>query len=81
MEAASMNRPAWARAAARFPSTLRSRRTQFFWPMALHRALGAPALSRALCPRGAIDLAVAYHRRGDQSMIADLAAADLLHLY
>ena len=35
-----------------------------------------PALSRALCPRGAIDLAVAYHRRGDQSMIADLAAAD-----
>jgi len=27
---------------------LRERRPQFFWPMALHRALGAPGLSRAL---------------------------------
>ena len=24
-----------------------------------------PALARAVCPRGAVDLAVAYHRRGD----------------
>lgn len=27
---------------------LRSRRPQFFWPMALHRAFGAPAVSRAI---------------------------------
>ncbi|MBX7184499.1 MAG: class I SAM-dependent methyltransferase [Vicinamibacteria bacterium] len=27
---------------------LRERRPQFFWPMALHRALGSPGLSRAL---------------------------------
>ncbi len=27
---------------------LRKRRPQFFWPMALHRALGSPGLSRAL---------------------------------
>ena len=26
----------------------RERRPQFFWPMALHRGLGSPALSRAL---------------------------------
>lgn len=32
----------------------------------------APALARAVCPRGAIDLAVAYHKRGDQEMIAAL---------
>jgi hypothetical protein len=27
---------------------LRERRPQFFWPMAIHRALGSPGLSRAL---------------------------------
>lgn len=35
------------------------------------------AEARALAPRGAIDLAVAYHRRGDQAMLAKLADADL----
>lgn len=37
----------------------------------------APELARALCPRGALDLAVAYHRRGDAAMIAALGAEDL----
>lgn len=36
----------------------------------------APGLARAHCPRGAVDLAAAYHRRGDRAMIAALAAAD-----
>ncbi|GAA6188709.1 COQ9 family protein [Litorivita sp. NS0012-18] len=36
-----------------------------------------PALARALCPRGAVDLALAYHARGDALMLERLAAADL----
>ena len=36
-----------------------------------------PTLARALCPRGATDLALAYHRRGDQMMLARLADEDL----
>lgn len=36
-----------------------------------------PVLAQALCPRGALDLAVAYHQRGDQAMLARLAASDL----
>jgi len=36
-----------------------------------------PALARALCPRGAVDLALAFHGRGDSAMLARLAAADL----
>ena len=36
-----------------------------------------PALARAVCPRGAVDLAVAYHRRGDAKMLEGLAQADL----
>jgi ubiquinone biosynthesis protein COQ9 len=36
-----------------------------------------PALARALCPRGAVDLAVAYHKRGDARMLEALAEADL----
>ncbi|MEP4036999.1 MULTISPECIES: COQ9 family protein [unclassified Pseudophaeobacter] len=39
-----------------------------------------PVLARALCPRGAVDLALAYHRRGDQMMLARLAEADLSEL-
>jgi ubiquinone biosynthesis protein COQ9 len=34
-------------------------------------------LAQAVCPRGAVDLASAYHRRGDAQMLAGLAAADL----
>lgn len=37
----------------------------------------APALADGLCPRGAADLAVAYHRRGDQRMLERLVQADL----
>ena len=36
-----------------------------------------PALARALCPRGSVDLALAYHARGDALMLERLAAADL----
>lgn len=35
------------------------------------------AEARALAPRGAVDLAVAYHRRGDHAMLERLGAADL----
>ena len=37
----------------------------------------APALAHALCPRGAVDLAVAYHRRGDAAMLARFEAEDV----
>ena len=36
-----------------------------------------PALAQAACPRGAVDLAVAYHRAGDAAMVARLTDTDL----
>lgn len=39
-----------------------------------------PFLARALCPRGAVDLARAYHLRGDQMMLDQLNNADLSQL-
>lgn len=36
-----------------------------------------PALARALCPRGAVDLALAFHKRGDAEMLRRLEAEDL----
>jgi ubiquinone biosynthesis protein COQ9 len=36
-----------------------------------------PALVAAVCPRGAVDLALAYHEAGDTAMVAALEAADL----
>ena len=33
--------------------------------------------ARMIAPRGALDLAVAYHRRGDRAMLDALAAEDL----
>ena len=36
-----------------------------------------PGLVAAICPRGAVDLALAYHEAGDQAMLARLEAADL----
>ena len=36
-----------------------------------------PVVARALFPRGALDLAVAYHQQGDSRMIATLAESDL----
>ena len=35
------------------------------------------ALARSICPRGVVDLALAYHTRGDQIMLERLADADL----
>ena len=35
------------------------------------------AVAKAICQRGAVDLAIAYHQRGDAAMIAALANADL----
>ncbi|WP_299828041.1 COQ9 family protein [uncultured Roseobacter sp.] len=37
----------------------------------------APAVARAVCPRGAVDLAVAFHHRGDEAMTARIAAEDM----
>lgn len=37
----------------------------------------APGLAHGLCPRGAVDLAVAYHRRGDARMMERLEQAEL----
>lgn len=36
-----------------------------------------PAVARALCPRGAVDLALAFHARGDERMIEQLRGEDL----
>lgn len=36
-----------------------------------------PALAKTLCPRGAVDLAVAYHKRGDVKMMDAMVAADV----
>jgi ubiquinone biosynthesis protein COQ9 len=40
----------------------------------------ADGLGRALFPRGAVDLALAYHRRGDAQMMERLAGTDLAAL-
>jgi ubiquinone biosynthesis protein COQ9 len=37
----------------------------------------APGLARALFPRGGVDLALAYHRRGDDAMVEALAQRNL----
>lgn len=52
------------------------------WSEAMFRAAIAesgapPALARALFPRGAVDLALAWHDRGDAAMVARLKSADL----
>ena len=52
------------------------------WSEATFRAAGqdagvSPALARAVCPRGAVDLAMAYHALGDRLMLARFGAADL----
>lgn len=40
----------------------------------------APGLGKALFPRGGVDLALAYHARGDAEMLAILAETDLAAL-
>lgn len=44
---------------------------------AVHEAGVDPVVARGLCPRGAVDLAVAYHRHGDAEMLRRIAEADL----
>ena len=39
-----------------------------------------PTVARAVCPRGAVDLAVAYHKRGDQQMIDRMKAEDMAEM-
>lgn len=39
-----------------------------------------PALARSLFPRGALDLAIAFHKRGDAQMVARLKAENLLSM-
>ncbi len=36
-----------------------------------------PVLARAILPRGAVDLALAFHARGDRAMLARIAAEDM----
>ena len=36
-----------------------------------------PVVARAICPRGAVDLAVGFHLVGDQAMVEGLAGEDL----
>jgi ubiquinone biosynthesis protein COQ9 len=36
-----------------------------------------PALARAICPRGAVDLALAFHARGDAAMLDRIRATDM----
>lgn len=40
----------------------------------------APALARSLFPRGGVDLALAYHQRGDEAMVAALSQRNLTAL-
>ncbi len=52
------------------------------WSEATFRAAAADAgiglpEARTVCPRGALDLAVAFHKRGDAVMLAQLEGADL----
>jgi ubiquinone biosynthesis protein COQ9 len=37
----------------------------------------AQSLARAICPRGAVDLAIAFHKAGDAAMLARLRDADM----
>ncbi|MGR3713229.1 MAG: COQ9 family protein [Shimia sp.] len=39
-----------------------------------------PTVARAICPRGAVDLAAAYHKRGDSLMVEALAGAALAEM-
>lgn len=46
-------------------------------PATFDAAIAETGIDPAICPRGAVDLAVAYHLRGDAAMTAAMAAADL----
>jgi len=51
--------------------------TEVTWKAALADAGIEPALAKAVCPRGAVDLAIAYHEAGDAAMLVRLEAEDL----
>ncbi len=51
--------------------------TEATFQAAVRDADVAPAVARAVCPRGAVDLALAYHAAGDQAMLERLKAEDL----
>ena len=51
--------------------------TEASFRMAVADAGLDPALARAICPRGAVDLALDYHARGDQAMLERLRNSDL----
>ncbi len=40
----------------------------------------AADMARLICPRGAVDLAIAYHKRGDAEMLVRLSREDLSNL-
>lgn len=40
----------------------------------------APSVARAVCPRGAIDLAIAFHKAGDEEMLARLKTTDMSNM-
>lgn len=46
-------------------------------PSTFDAAVAETGINPAICPRGAVDLAVAYHLRGDVEMTAAMANADL----
>jgi ubiquinone biosynthesis protein COQ9 len=50
--------------------------TQASFDAAISDAGIDPSLARALCPRGAVDLALAFHTCGDSQMLDRIAAAD-----
>lgn len=37
----------------------------------------SPSVARAVCPRGSVDLAIAFHKAGDEAMLTRLKEADL----
>lgn len=40
----------------------------------------SPSVARAVCPRGAVDLAVAFHKRGDAAMLKAIKSADFTEM-
>lgn len=55
------------------------------WSEATFRAAVAesgvdPVVAKARCPRGAVDLAVAFHKRGDEAMMARIRSEDMSSL-
>ncbi len=54
--------------------------SQATFQAALRESAMAPGLGHALFPRGGLDLALAYHRAGDDQMVETLAKTDLAAL-